>query len=148
MARSLFTARDRVNVPYVVIFMHENREFQCLIFASHFMSCGPIFTYSTSPVETYLSDLTENRLIEINNFLMILMKSIEIKGSLREAVGKTNAKSTRKHEEVPCVLYGKGENVHFKLTEKFKWSISFSGAYQWKADILNFQLSTGTKILL
>jgi len=46
------------------------------------------------------------------------MKSIEIKGSLREAVGKTNAKSTRKHEEVPCVLYGKGENVHFKLTEK------------------------------
>jgi len=39
-------------------------------------------------------------------------------------------------------------NVDFKLTEKFKWSISFSGAYQWNADILNFQLSTGTKMLL
>jgi hypothetical protein len=39
-------------------------------------------------------------------------------------------------------------NVDFKLTDKFKWSISFSGAYQWNADILNFQLSTGTKILL
>jgi len=39
-------------------------------------------------------------------------------------------------------------NVDFKITDKFKWSISFSGAYQWKADILNFQLSTGTKILL
>jgi len=39
-------------------------------------------------------------------------------------------------------------NIDFKLTDKFKWSISFSGAYQWKADILNFQLSTGTKILL
>lgn len=39
-------------------------------------------------------------------------------------------------------------NIDFKLTDKFKWSISFSGAYQWNADILNFQLSTGTKILL
>lgn len=39
-------------------------------------------------------------------------------------------------------------NMDFKLTEKFKWSISFSGAYQWNADILNFQLSTGTKMLL
>jgi hypothetical protein len=39
-------------------------------------------------------------------------------------------------------------NVDFKLTDKFKWSISFSGAYQYNADILNFQLSTGTKMLL
>jgi hypothetical protein len=39
-------------------------------------------------------------------------------------------------------------NIDFKLTDKFKWSISFSGAYQWKADILNYQLSTGTKMLL
>lgn len=39
-------------------------------------------------------------------------------------------------------------NIDFKLTDKFKWSISFSGAYQWQADILNYQLSTGTKILL
>ena len=46
------------------------------------------------------------------------MKTIEIKGSLREAVGKTNARETRKNEEVPCVLYGKVENVHFKLNEK------------------------------
>jgi hypothetical protein len=39
-------------------------------------------------------------------------------------------------------------SVDFKLTDKFKWSISFSGAYQYNADILNFQLSTGTKMLL
>jgi len=39
-------------------------------------------------------------------------------------------------------------NIDFKLTDKFKWSISFSGAYQWQADVLNYQLSTGTKILL
>ncbi len=39
-------------------------------------------------------------------------------------------------------------NVDMKLTDKFKWSISFSGAYQYGVDILNFQLSTGTKMLL
>ena len=39
-------------------------------------------------------------------------------------------------------------NVDFKITNTFKWSISFGGAYQWKADILNYQLSTGTKIML
>ena len=39
-------------------------------------------------------------------------------------------------------------NMDIKLTDKFKWSISFSGAYQWNADILNYQLSTGTKMLL
>ena len=39
-------------------------------------------------------------------------------------------------------------NIDFKVTNTFKWSISFGGAYQWNADILNFQLSTGTKILL
>ena len=39
-------------------------------------------------------------------------------------------------------------NVDMKLTNKFKWSISFSGAYQYGQDILNFQLSTGTKMLL
>lgn len=39
-------------------------------------------------------------------------------------------------------------NIDMKLTDKFKWSISFGGAYQYNADILNFQLSTGTKLLL
>lgn len=39
-------------------------------------------------------------------------------------------------------------NIDFKITQTFKWSISFGGAYQYNADILNFQLSTGTKILL
>jgi hypothetical protein len=35
-----------------------------------------------------------------------------------------------------------------KFTDKFKLSISFGGAYQYQADILNFQLSTGAKMLL
>lgn len=39
-------------------------------------------------------------------------------------------------------------NIDFKLTDKFKWSISISGAYQLNVDILNYQISTGTKMLL
>jgi hypothetical protein len=39
-------------------------------------------------------------------------------------------------------------NLDMKLTDKFKWSISFGGAYQYNEDILNFQLSTGTKLML
>jgi len=39
-------------------------------------------------------------------------------------------------------------NMDFKLTDKFKWSVSFSGAYQLNAEILNYQVMTGTKMLL
>lgn len=39
-------------------------------------------------------------------------------------------------------------NIDFKITSTFKWSLSFGGAYQYKADVLNYQLSTGTKIML
>ena len=39
-------------------------------------------------------------------------------------------------------------NMDFKLTDKFKWSISFSGAYQVNAGVLNYQVMTGTKMLL
>ena len=46
------------------------------------------------------------------------MKSIEVKGSLREEVGKQNSKDLRKEKNVPCVLYGNGDNVHFQLEEK------------------------------
>ena len=41
------------------------------------------------------------------------MKIIEIKGNKREAVGKKNSKKLRSQENIPCVLYG-GENpLHF-----------------------------------
>jgi hypothetical protein len=39
-------------------------------------------------------------------------------------------------------------NMDFKLTDKFKWSVSFSGAYQLGAEILNYQIMTGTKMML
>lgn len=44
------------------------------------------------------------------------MKSIEIKGSLRNEFGKKGSKEIRKTDSVPCVLYGQGENIHFTVT--------------------------------
>ena len=36
-------------------------------------------------------------------------------GSLRENVGKKDAKALRRDAKVPCVMYGKGEQKHFAL---------------------------------
>ncbi|KVV13420.1 50S ribosomal protein L25/general stress protein Ctc [Flavobacterium sp. TMP13] len=41
------------------------------------------------------------------------MKSITIKGSERESVGKVATKALRNAGEVPCVLYGGDQPVHF-----------------------------------
>jgi large subunit ribosomal protein L25 len=43
----------------------------------------------------------------------IEMKSLEIKGEIREKTGKKEAKKLRDQEKVPCVLYGIREPVHF-----------------------------------
>ncbi|MEL4306621.1 50S ribosomal protein L25/general stress protein Ctc [Joostella sp. CR20] len=46
------------------------------------------------------------------------MKSITIKGSQRESVGKSSTKALRNAGQVPCVVYG-GENpLHFSADEK------------------------------
>jgi large subunit ribosomal protein L25 len=45
------------------------------------------------------------------------MKTIEIKGSLREELGKKNSKLIRKEGNVPCVIYGKENNIHFHAHE-------------------------------
>jgi large subunit ribosomal protein L25 len=45
------------------------------------------------------------------------MKTIEIKGSYRTELGKKSSKQTRKSGSVPCVIYGKKENVHFQAPE-------------------------------
>jgi large subunit ribosomal protein L25 len=41
------------------------------------------------------------------------MKSIEINCSLRTDLGKKSSKELRKAKNVPCVLYGGKENIHF-----------------------------------
>ncbi len=45
------------------------------------------------------------------------MKSITIKGSKRESVGKVSTKALRNAGYVPCVLYGGGEPLHFSALE-------------------------------
>ena len=50
------------------------------------------------------------------------MKTIEIKGSLRTELGKKSSKQIRKADSVPCVIYGKGENIHF-----FAHELAFKG---------------------
>ena len=46
------------------------------------------------------------------------MKKLEIKAAKRSVFGKKESKLIRKNEQVPCVLYGGGETVHFSIDEK------------------------------
>jgi large subunit ribosomal protein L25 len=46
------------------------------------------------------------------------MQAITIKGTKRESVGKKAAKALRNAEQVPCVIYGKGNTLHFAAPEK------------------------------
>ena len=46
------------------------------------------------------------------------MKSITIKGSERESVGKVATKAIRNAGAVPCVIYGGNQTVHFSAEEK------------------------------
>ena len=45
------------------------------------------------------------------------MKSITIKGSKRESVGKVATKALRNAGKVPCVVYGGDETIHFSADE-------------------------------
>lgn len=64
------------------------------------------------------------------------MKSISIKATKREVVGKKNAKKLRSEELVPGVLYGGEEPIHFYATEKeFKPLIYTPHVYLVNLDI-------------
>jgi large subunit ribosomal protein L25 len=45
------------------------------------------------------------------------MKTIEIKGTFRTELGKKSSKLIRKAGNVPCVIYGKEQNIHFQTHE-------------------------------
>jgi len=45
------------------------------------------------------------------------MKTLEIIGSLRTELGKKSSKKTRIEGNVPCVIYGKEQNIHFQAHE-------------------------------
>ena len=54
------------------------------------------------------------------------MKTVSISGSLRENVGKKDAKMNRRHGNIPCVLYGGEKQVHFTTNEKSFQKIIYS----------------------
>ncbi len=45
------------------------------------------------------------------------MKTFELKGEVRQELGKKATKALRASSLVPCELYGVGENVHFVVSE-------------------------------
>ncbi len=64
------------------------------------------------------------------------MKTIEIKGELRKELGKKSTKQVRKAGNVPCVIYGKENNIHFFAHENsFKKLI-----YTHEAHLVNIKL--------
>jgi large subunit ribosomal protein L25 len=54
------------------------------------------------------------------------MKTVSLSGSPRENVGKKDAKSLRKEGQVPCVIYGGGEQLHFSFDERHFQKIVFT----------------------
>lgn len=46
------------------------------------------------------------------------MKTIEINGTLRKELGKKSTKQIRKEGNVPCVIYGNENNIHFYAPER------------------------------
>ncbi len=64
------------------------------------------------------------------------MKTIAIKGDLRNGLGKSANKALRKGGQVPCVLYGQGENVHFSVYESdFKLLVYTPNTYLVRLDV-------------
>jgi len=64
------------------------------------------------------------------------MKTIEIKGSLRKDLGKKDSRNLRKTGNVPCVIYGKEENIHFYAPE-----LSFKNlVYTHEAHLVKLQI--------
>ena len=54
------------------------------------------------------------------------MKTVSMSGSLRESVGKKDAKKIRREGKVPCVLYGGKEQIQFVMEEKLFIKILFT----------------------
>ena len=64
------------------------------------------------------------------------MKSISIKGSERESVGKVATKAVRNAGMVPCVIYGGSQPVHFAAEEKaFKGLVYTPNAHTVVVDL-------------
>ncbi|MDG1147793.1 MAG: 50S ribosomal protein L25 [Crocinitomicaceae bacterium] len=64
------------------------------------------------------------------------MKKAQLSGSLRASVGKKNNAALRNEGQVPCVLYGSGEQTHFSVRAVDVEKLIFSpDVYQVELDI-------------
>ncbi len=64
------------------------------------------------------------------------MKVLELKGTLRENVGKVSTKALRKNNELPCVIYGGEKTIHFSVFEnEFRHLIFTPNAYLVKLSL-------------
>ena len=64
------------------------------------------------------------------------MKTLEIKGSLRQGLGKKESRDLRKQGHVPCVMYGGEKNIHFSAHEnQFKKLVYTPDVFLVKLDI-------------
>lgn len=64
------------------------------------------------------------------------MKTIALKGEPRTDLGKSATKAVRAAGQVPCVLYGSGENKHFSIYESdFKNLVYTPNTYLVRLDV-------------
>ena len=64
------------------------------------------------------------------------MKSLQIKGAKRTALGKKESKKIRAQKIVPCVLYGGKEPIHFQVNEsEFRQAVYTPNVYLIDLDI-------------
>lgn len=64
------------------------------------------------------------------------MKSVSLSGSRRKNVGKKDAKSLRKKELIPAVIYGGKEQIFFSVSEKeFSKAINNPEVFSFNLDI-------------
>lgn len=64
------------------------------------------------------------------------MKTLNLSGTQRKTIGRTNANSLRREGKVPCILYGGKDIVHFEAIEKdFKPLVYTPDVHMIKLDV-------------
>jgi large subunit ribosomal protein L25 len=58
------------------------------------------------------------------------MEVVAVQGQIRENLGKSGAKATRRNENIPCVLYGGNENIHFSASFKDVRHLIYTPAFK------------------
>jgi large subunit ribosomal protein L25 len=59
------------------------------------------------------------------------MKTVTINGQLRSDMGKKAARAIRSKEQVPCVIYGGPQSVHFSATQKELKPFIYTAEFQY-----------------